>query len=160
MSGCLMKTKSSSKVVGRKKRLKRGVRGGGRRPQRLAFRPVCGDPLEGQGPLHCAPTNEQGVVLLFGKLAEKLGFFVIGLQSAFPDCSALRRIAPGHWQLVTVEFEYESKNFQIHGHDPAGCDVIVCWEHNWKECPENLEVIALKEHVNAWRLDLAPKAEK
>jgi hypothetical protein len=41
-----------------------------------------------------------------------------------------------------VELEQESKNFLKHGHDPNGCDAIVCWEHNWEECP--LEVIELK----------------
>ncbi|HWB58046.1 MAG TPA: hypothetical protein VG733_01075, partial [Chthoniobacteraceae bacterium] len=117
--------------------------------QRFAWRPVCGELLDGRGPLCFAPTNEQGVVLLFGKLAEKLGFLVLGLQPAFPDCMALHRIAPGNWQPVAVEFEFESKNFRTHGHDPAGCDFIVCWEHNWPECPEGLKVIALREFVTA-----------
>jgi hypothetical protein len=26
-----------------------------------------------------------------------------------------------------VEFEFESRNFLKHKHDPNGCDVIVCW---------------------------------
>jgi hypothetical protein len=30
-------------------------------------------------------------------------------------------------------------------HDPNGCDIIVCWEHNWPECP--LEVIELKKEI-------------
>ena len=94
-----------------------------------------------------APTNEQGVVLLFGKMAEQLGFFVVGLQAAFPDCLAMREIAPGSWQPVTIEFEYESRNFAVHGHPSEGCDLIVCWEHNWKECPARLEVIALKDEM-------------
>jgi hypothetical protein len=114
---------------------------------RIAFRPVCGEPLPVPGPLFFAPTNEHGVVLLFGKLAEKLGFLVLGLQTAFPDCMALHRIAPGNWQPVTIEFEFESKNFRTHGHDPEGCDFIVCWEHNWAECPENLEIIALSDEI-------------
>ena len=32
-----------------------------------------------------------------------------------------------------------------HMHDPNGCDIIVCWEHNWPECP--LEVIELKKEI-------------
>ena len=102
--------------------------------ERIARRPVCGELLDVRGPLCFATTNEQGVVLLFGKLAEQLGFFVLGLQSAYPDCVALHRFSPGNWQPVTIEFEFESKNFRIHRHDPAGCDFIVCWEHNWAEC--------------------------
>ena len=31
-------------------------------------------------------------------------------------------------------------------HDPAACDLIVCWEHNWPECP--LEVIELRSVVD------------
>jgi hypothetical protein len=30
----------------------------------------------------------------------------------------------------------------LHGHPPDGCDLIVCWEHNWPESP--LEVVELK----------------
>jgi hypothetical protein len=44
-----------------------------------------------------------------------------------------------------VELEQESRNFLKHGHDPNGCDLIVCWEHNWDECP--LEVIELKSVI-------------
>jgi hypothetical protein len=46
---------------------------------------------------------------------------------------------------VKIEFELESRNFLRHMHDPAKCDIIVCWEHNWPECP--LEVIELKKMV-------------
>jgi hypothetical protein len=90
-----------------------------------------------------APMNELGVVLLFGMVAGDLGFQVELVQGRFPDCEAKREVAPGKWQRSRIEFEYESKNFLLHGHDPKGCDVIVCWRHNWKECPEEIEVIEL-----------------
>jgi hypothetical protein len=32
-------------------------------------------------------------------------------------------------------------------HEVKDCDVIVCWVHNWPECP--LEVVALRDVVNA-----------
>jgi hypothetical protein len=44
---------------------------------------------------------------------------------------------------VRIEFEYESRNFYVHRHPPGGCDVIVCWRHNWPECPSDLEVVEL-----------------
>ena len=44
-----------------------------------------------------------------------------------------------------MEFEFESRNFLRHGHDPNGCDMIVCWTHNWAECPENIEVVELRK---------------
>jgi hypothetical protein len=92
-----------------------------------------------------APTNESGVVCLFGAMAGQLGFMVLRIQTEFPDCEAIRLIAPGRYQLVKIEFEYESRNFLKHNHDPEGCDLIVCWEHNWRECP--VEVVELKGKI-------------
>jgi hypothetical protein len=112
----------------------------------LPGRPVYGPPLATGGIAH-APLNELGVVFLFGMLAEKLGFVVMRIQKEFPDCEAMREVEPGRWQLEQIEFEYQSRNFLTHGHDPALCDVIVCWEHNWPECPERLEVIELKSRM-------------
>jgi hypothetical protein len=37
--------------------------------------------------------------------------------------------------------------FKLHGHDPKKCDVIVCWVHNWPECPKHIEVIELSKVV-------------
>ncbi|MCX5718005.1 MAG: hypothetical protein NTW44_06830 [Nitrospirae bacterium] len=95
--------------------------------------------------LQHAPINEQGVVFLFGMVCLELGFIVEAVQSGFPDCEAKRRIdnKKDHWERVRIEFEYRSSNFQEHGHNPTKCDLIVCWEHNWKECP--IEVIELKK---------------
>jgi hypothetical protein len=46
-------------------------------------------------------------------------------------------LAWGERRLVRcrIEFEYRSSNFQRHGHDPAGVDLVVCWDHDWPECP-------------------------
>jgi len=54
-------------------------------------------------------------------------------------------VAPGRWQRVRIEFEFQSRNFLQHFHDPEQCDLIVCWEHNWTECP--LEVLELKKVI-------------
>jgi hypothetical protein len=107
-------------------------------------RPVYG-PAMNPGALAHEPINEMGVVFLFGTVAERLGFLVTLLQAEFPDCEALREIGPRRWQRVNIEFEYESRNFLRHGHDVNGCDMIVCWIHNWTECP--LEVVELREIV-------------
>jgi hypothetical protein len=107
-------------------------------------RPVCGPPLH-MAPLTCAPTNEMGVVFLFGAMALQLGFSVTQLQAAFPDCEALREVELGKWQRVRIEFEFESRNFVLHGHSLTECDLIICWSHNWEECP--LEVLELKSVV-------------
>jgi hypothetical protein len=95
-----------------------------------------------------APVNEMGVVCLFAILANDLGFEIETIQTAFPDCEAARHVGGGTWQTVRIEFEYESRTFRNHAHPPSGCDLIICWVHNWKECPKNLEVIALSDEIN------------
>ena len=105
-------------------------------------RPVMGPPFDAAA-LTNAPINELGVVFLFGMLAGELGFQVESLRAGFPDCEARRQIEPGRWQRVRIEFEYESRSFAAHGHDPGECDVIVCWKHNWARCPRHIEVVEL-----------------
>jgi hypothetical protein len=103
-----------------------------------------GEPIDFLGLRH-APVNEQGVVYLFGILSRQLGFIIEAVRTDFPDCEGKRQI-PGkqeRWERVSIEFEYRSSHFREHNHNPAECDVIVCWEHDWKECP--IEVISLKE---------------
>lgn len=110
----------------------------------LNDRPLYGPPMKPCALAYC-PTNEAGVIYLFGSMAVELGFMVTSLQAAFPDCEAMRRVKGGKWQPIRIEFEYESRNFMKHMHDAKGCDLIVCWEHNWPECP--IEVIELKSLV-------------
>lgn len=110
----------------------------------LNDRPVLGESIEFRG-LHHAPVNEMGVVFLFGMLAEELGFAVESVQAGFPDCGAKRKLKKDRWQRVRIEFEYRSSNFLQHKHDISGCDLIVCWEHDWRDCP--LEIICLKDHI-------------
>ena len=49
------------------------------------------------------------------------------------------------WKRNRIEFEFKSKNFQNYKHNPNGWDVIVCWEHEWEDCP--IEVIELKDII-------------
>jgi hypothetical protein len=95
------------------------------------------------GPLAYAPVNELGVVFLFGWMAPQLGYVVHRIQPEFPDCEAMRLVGEDKCQLVKIEFEHESRNFLKHMHDVNGCDLIICWRHNWPECP--LEVLELKK---------------
>lgn len=109
-----------------------------------AKRTSFGDPFTHLPMVH-APTCENAVLFLFGALANDLGFKVRRMQAAFPDCLAMRRVGENHWEDVKIEMELMSRNFAAHGHDPKGCDLIVCWEHNWPECP--LEVVELKKVI-------------
>jgi hypothetical protein len=107
----------------------------------LPDEPVYGPPMV-WAPLTYAPTNEAGVLFLFGTVARDLGFAVTRVQTGFPDLEAMREVEPERWQRVRIEVEYESRNFLTHTHPPNKCDLIVCWNHNWEECP--LEVVELK----------------
>jgi len=99
--------------------------------------------------LRYEPVNEQGVVLLFGMLAKELGYIIEVVQKRFPDCEAMRLVGPDRWQRVLIEFEFESRNFRDHDHPPTGCDVIVCWRHNWPNCPTHLEVVELSSVIKS-----------
>ena len=114
-------------------------------PRILKDEPFFGPPMVNNYLLLLQPTNEQEVIFLFGGMAGKLGFAVLKIRTEFPDAIALREVAPGKWQMVKIEFEHESRNFLSHKHDAAKAHLIVCWKHNWPECP--LEVIELSSLV-------------
>jgi len=89
------------------------------------------------------PINEMGVIFLFAKYHKELGIeYIEGIQQGFPDAFGRRKIGKTEYEPVDIEFEFRSLDFKNHQHDPNQCDIIVCWEHNWKECP--IEVIELK----------------
>ena len=93
--------------------------------------------------LNYAPLNEMGVVILFGYYMKDLGFSHLEeIRSGFPDAIGMQSIDGKKYKRIRIEFEYRSKNFQLHNHPVNGCDVIVCWEHDWTNCP--LKVIELR----------------
>ena len=101
---------------------------------------IVGDLINFRGLIY-SPVNEQGVVYLFSKVAEDLNMYVEEVRTAYPDCVARRFNGKG-WEKIYIEFEYLSNNFVQHGHNQEDCDIIVCWENNWKDCP--LEILELK----------------
>ena len=118
------------------------------RPRARKDQIIYGEPMH--APLNCAPTNENGVIFAFGTVAKDLGFSVTRIQIACPDCEALRRIGPNRWVPTKIEFENESRNFLTHMHSLDDADLIVCWTHNWPECP--LEVLELKRIICGGKL--------
>ena len=105
-----------------------------------------GQPIDFRGLRH-APINEQGVVYLFGMVSRELGFSVEALQQGFPDCEGkyLHDKTRQLWAKARIEFEFRASNFREHGHDENECDVIVCWENDWPDCP--LRVVELKSEI-------------
>lgn len=116
------------------------------RHTKLGSSQTYGNPIDFRGLRH-EPINENGVIFLFGIVAKELGYYVEAVQAGFPDCEAKRQIAAGKWQRVRIEFEYESRNFRDHGHPADGCDVIICWRHNWTDCPPHIEVLELERVI-------------
>jgi hypothetical protein len=105
-----------------------------------------GEPIDFRGLRH-APINEQGVVYLFGMVSRELGFSVEALQQGFPDCEGkyLHDKSRKLWAKARIEFEFRASNFCEHCHNADECDVIVCWENDWPECP--LRVVELRTEI-------------
>lgn len=102
-----------------------------------------------------APVEENGVIFLFAKLNKDLDLNIETIRKGFPDCIAKRYIGKNRWEEVLIEFEYKSSDFVKHGHlkqvkTGVKCDIIVCWDHDWKECPADIEIIELKEEYKKY----------
>jgi len=106
-------------------------------------RSIVGDPINFEGLIY-GPLNENGVIFLFSELHDKLGINIEAIQVTYPDAKARRKTSRG-WEDIWIEFEYKSSQFKVHKHDPKDCDIIICWEHDWKDCP--IEVIELKKVI-------------
>jgi len=94
------------------------------------------------------PINEQGVILLFAALCHDLGFMIEGIRSSFPDALLRRKNSKGTWNRCWAEFEFKSSLFRMHKHNPKQCDLVICWEHDWKGCP--VEVMRLKDRIKGF----------
>ncbi|MCL5985436.1 MAG: hypothetical protein M1371_02595 [Actinobacteria bacterium] len=106
---------------------------------------IVGDLIDFRGLVY-SPINENGVIFLFGKAIEDLNMYVEEIKPGFPDCIARRFVGKG-WEKISIEFEYKSSQFNEHHHDVNKCNMIVCWEHDWLECP--IEVTELREVIKS-----------
>ena len=98
------------------------------------------------------PVNENGIIFAFGRLYEWIepvlaralleeGRFdevKFRTMPPYPDGELVRGD-----KKVRIEFETHSRNFKQHAHDPEGCDLIVCWIHDWPQCP--IKVLELRD---------------
>jgi hypothetical protein len=106
-------------------------------------RSIVGELINFRGLLY-APLNESGVFGLFGKVAEDLNMYIEEIRPEAPD-AIVRRFTGKGWERVRVEFEYRSSEFRQRGEDSDRCDMIVCWEHDWADCP--VEVVELRDRI-------------
>ena len=110
--------------------------------------------------LDYSPVNEQGVIFLFARFCERLGIEALQcIQEGFPDAIGRKKVGKGRFTEAGIEFEYMSSGFKEHikksQYNSNNCKIVVCWEHDWKEIPKELEVIELKRVV----LDLFEKGK-
>lgn len=114
-------------------------------PKKEKRGPISGEPINFRGMVY-APLNEAGVVLLFSKVMEDLG--IIYESSPISGFDMVGRIKTEQgFELKHFEFEYKSSSFKTHGHNPSMVDYLVCWEHDWTNCPEGLEMLELKQII-------------
>ena len=100
------------------------------------------------GVMNYAPTNELGVVALFVTYRKELGFPILDIiRPQFPDAVVLLKLGNKHVKKY-IEFEFRSSGFKKHLSDLSHgkkCHYVVCWEHDWKNCP--VEVIELRTKI-------------
>jgi len=92
--------------------------------------------------------KEEMVIFIFGRLFRFFKFDSL-LMGHEPSEGGLDGTAwtqeDGKVEETKIEFEVFSKNFERHGHDKSQRCVVVCWEDDWENPPDNLEVIELKQ---------------
>lgn len=82
------------------------------------------------------PHNEMGVVFLFGRFYDVLGFEgIVHIGTRCPDCIAVRR-----GKTLRVEFEHRSSNYLHHRHALTQADVLVCWTADMDLAIETVEL--------------------
>ncbi len=82
------------------------------------------------------PRNEMGVVVLFGRFYDVLGFEgIVHVGTRCPDCIAVRK-----GRTLRVEFEHRSSNFLNHRHAMTQADVLVCWTADMDLAIETIEL--------------------
>ena len=56
-----------------------------------------------------------------------------------------------------IEFEVYSKNFEREGHRTKKHVLVICWEDDWKDRPENIDILELKQF---WEIQEKKHAKK
>jgi hypothetical protein len=109
---------------------------------------IVGEPME-LGLMRWAPTNEMGVVALFVEFRRELSIpfpLIEVIRTGFPDAAVFEESVKGYVRKY-VEFEFRSSGYKSHLKSKRKCHYVVCWEHNWKDCP--IPVIELKQEIPA-----------
>lgn len=109
-------------------------------------RRIVGEPIDFRG-LRYAPINKQGVVFVFAMASRDLGYIIECMGPEFPDAEGKRCFDKenNQWEHVNLGIGYRSSEIKELGIDESLCDVIVCWVHDWMDCP--FEVLELRNSL-------------
>jgi hypothetical protein len=108
---------------------------------------IVGEPMELRV-MRWTPTNEMGVVALFVEFRRELSirFPVIEIiRTRFPDAAVFEESSRGYVRRY-IEFEFRSSGYKSHIKSNRKCHYVVCWDHDWKECP--IPVVDLKQEIS------------
>ena len=98
------------------------------------------------------PRNEMGVVFLFGRFYDVLGFEgIVHVGTRCPDCIVVRQ-----GKTLRVEFEHRSSNYLNHRHALSQADLLVCWT---ADTDLGIETIELKSALKDRQRYLKPKPD-
>ncbi len=82
------------------------------------------------------PHNEMGVVFLFGRFYDILGFEgIIHIGTRCPDCIVVKQ-----GKSLRVEFEHRASNYLNHRHALTQADLLVCWTQDMDLAIETIEL--------------------
>jgi hypothetical protein len=107
--------------------------------------------------------KEEFVRHIFSQYAKDLGFEILNIQKAFPDCTAIDLRNHGS-KKVLIELEYEAQNFVQHGHVDQMVEgethIVVCWSGKGISfLPPGVEVIVLSEKQYGIEVEEYPDIE-
>jgi hypothetical protein len=107
--------------------------------------------------------KEEFVRHIFSQYARDLGFEILNIQKAFPDCTAIDLRNHGS-KKVLIELEYEAQNFVQHGHVDQMVEgethIVVCWSGKGMSLlPPGVEVIVLSEKQYGIEIAEYPEVE-
>jgi len=86
------------------------------------------------------PSNEMETIILFGILADSLGYKILKVQTDFPD-----GLIEKDGVQIQVEFEFLSSNYLQHGHPLDFKGLCICWRN---DCSlGKINILSLEEYV-------------
>ena len=90
-----------------------------------------------------APVEKTGVMFLFARLLDDLGYIVEEIVAEGPRVVARREIKEG-LERIEIAFAFNSSEARA-GVSLEGCDLLVCWQDDWGDCP--CEVLELRPRL-------------